>query len=514
MRLGMSQLIAASLVVVTGCKSEDRVTTDGGGDWPEFGGTTAKNMVSPATGIPVDFAPGKKKRGSDEIDLSTSKHCVWVSKIGSISFRPPTIGGGKVLIGTNNETPRDEKYVGDRGVLMCFDEKMGEFLWQLVVPKLARGSVEDGEFFGICSSALIQKNRAYVITNRCEVVCLDMDGLANGNDGPFVDEATYMAKRYEPPLELAMTDADIIWLFDMRNELGVFPHNFSSSSPTIIDGKLIVTASNGVDWTHANVPAPEAPCLIALDTATGELLGEEGAGIAGRTMHCNWSSPAVASIDGVPTIFFGGGDGFVYSFDARAVEDEDDGFHFFPENWRIDGNPPEYRAIKKFGNGDGPSEIIAAPVFHEGNVYVAIGQDYEHGEGVGMLSCIDATTGRRIWENKEVERSVSTPSIVDGLLYIADYRGHVHCIDAKSGETQWSFNTKSHIWGSTLLVDGKVFVGTEDGELIVLAAGKTMKKIGVVEFEDPIYASPVVANGKLYVTTLSHVFAFATLPDR
>ena len=518
-------LLALTGLVTAECKPNELpaltrvakdVAEDGGGDWPEWGGTAAKNMVSTATGIPTDFDPGKIKGSSGEIDMATTKHLVWAARIGSQSHCAPTIAGGKVLIGTNNEVPRDKKHVGERGILMCFDEKTGEFLWQLVVPKLGSGAVKNLDQSGICSSPLIHGNRAYVVTNRCQAACLDLDGFANGNDGPFKDEAAYVLKPYQPPVELGKTDADIIWLFDMRTELGVFPHSVSSSSPTIIDGKLVVTTSNGTDWSHLNVPGPEAPCLITLDPDTGELIGEEAAGIARDTLHCNWSSPAVASIDGKPTIFFGGGDGFAYSFYTKAVENEK-GFVVFPQNWRIDCNPPEYRVDpkgekRKYGTVGGPSEIVATPVLYDGHVYLATGQDPEHGEGAGMLSCINATTGERVWENKEIERTASSPSIVDGLVYIADFRGRVHSIDAKSGEIYWSFDTGSHIWGSTLVVDGKVLVGNEAGEIIILAAAKTKQEIARIEFDAPIIATPVVANGKLYITTQKHVFAFAKQP--
>ena len=167
-------------------------------------------------------------------------------------------------------------------------------------------------------------------------------------------------------------DGDIIWVYDMREELGVFPHNIASSSPKIVDGKLVVSTSNGVDWSHLNVPAPQAPCLILLDLKTGELIGEEASKIGESTMHCNWSSPMVAKVDGKASIFFGGGDGYLYSFDPKAKED-DEGFLVLPENWKVDGNLPEYRVDKdgkkiKYATFEGPSEFISSPVFHKGSV--------------------------------------------------------------------------------------------------------------------------------------------------
>ena len=66
------------------------------GDWPKWGGDGHNNMVSGAKGIPHDVDPGKKKTGTEEIDLTTTKNVKWVAKIGSQSYGTPTIGEGKV----------------------------------------------------------------------------------------------------------------------------------------------------------------------------------------------------------------------------------------------------------------------------------------------------------------------------------------------------------------------------------------------------------------------------------
>ncbi|MEZ5302060.1 MAG: PQQ-binding-like beta-propeller repeat protein [Verrucomicrobiales bacterium] len=61
--------------------------------------------------------------------------------------------------------------------------------------------------------------------------------------------------------------------------------------------------------------------------------------------------------------------------------------------------------------------------------------------------CIDPKEGKVIWASKEVERTISTCSVADGLVYIADYTGRVHCFDAVGGTKYWEFDTKGHIWG-------------------------------------------------------------------
>jgi outer membrane protein assembly factor BamB len=197
--------------------------------------------------------------------------------------------------------------------------------------------------------------------------------------------------------------------------------------------------------------------------------------------------------------------------------DEDEGFPVLKELWRYDGNPPHYRVDengnpRKYATFKGPSEIIGTTVIHDGLVYAIIGQDPEHGDGVGRLSCIDPSktgdqSGQAVWTYDEIGRSISTPSIADGLVFAAEYDGDIHCVDAKTGKPYWVHETGSRVWASTLVADGKVFLGTEDGEVVILAASKEKKLLGTIELHAPIYSSAVAANETLYVGTQTHLYA-------
>lgn len=487
-------------------------------DWPYWGGTSSRNMVSPETNMPIKWDAGRYVQGSEAIDMATTQGVKWVAKLGSQSYGNLTVARGKILIGTNNETPRDPRLIGDRAVLLCLDEKSGKEIWQLAIPKLGTGKISDWEFLGLCSSPAIDGDRVYVVTNRCEVLCLDLNGMANGNDGPYQDEAKYLTQGTKQSLTLGPLDADILWRFDMRRELGIFPHNITNCGPLVVDDKLIITTSNGVDWTHTNMPNPKAPALAMLDKNTGALIGEEGSGVSSRTLHSNWSSAAGGKAAGKDIVIFGGGDGFCYGLDTKTTLKGS--FEIMNELWRFDCNPTTYRKDKagkslKYATFNGPSEVIATPVLYNDRVYVPIGQDPEHGEGLGSLVCLDPTKRGNVqktalvWRYDKLHRSLSTPSIVGNLLFVADFSGFIHCVDLKTGAANWVFDTKSHIWASTLVADGKLYVGTEDGDVIVLAATKQMKELGRVDMRAPVYSSAVAANGTLYVATPTHLYAIS-----
>jgi outer membrane protein assembly factor BamB len=500
-------------------------------DWPAWGGTDpGRNMYSSAKGFPARFGPTKPnkqgqvafqfKPNSEEIDLTDNANIKFVAKLGSQTYGNTVVANGKLLVGTNNATPRDPRFKDDKSVLLCLDEYTGDFLWQLTVPKLASGKVNDWEYLGILSSPAVEGDKVYLVTSRCEVVCLDLNGQSNGNQGPFMDEAKYMPGPGKAAVEVGPKDADILWRYDMMDELGVFPHNASNSSPIILEDKVFVCTSNGQDWTHVNIPAPQAPSFICLDKKTGEFLGEDDAKIGTNIKHGQWTSPSLGKVNGKWQVYFGGGDGVLYAFDTNPAKGADTSF--IKKVWWFDCVPDEYKQDKsgkpiKYPAAEGPSEINSTPVFYKNRVYVAIGQDPEHGEGVGRLVCVDATkTGDTtksglIWDYRKIKRSISTVSInpETGLLFIADFSGFVYCLDAETGKEHWIHDMQAHIWGSTFLVDGKVYIGDEDGDVVVLADAKQKKVLYEINMGAPVYSTPVVANGTMFVASQTHMFAVA-----
>jgi outer membrane protein assembly factor BamB len=492
-------------------------------DWTMYGGTLSRNMVNTTvSGVP------------DKWDVKKKTNILWSADLGSKSYGGPIVAGGRIFVGTNNQKPRNPKDVDDKGapidlgVLMCFDEKSGEFKWQATFKKLEAGRVVDWPYEGLCSTPCVEGEKIYYVSNRCEVVC------ANVKDGVEV------------------------WKLDMIKNLGVFPHNLSVCSPIITGDDVWIVTANGVDENHINVPAPKAPSFIRINKNNGQVtwtdnsptvqlteVKQVGKGLgffkslvnAGKLIqHGQWSNPAYAVVNNKPQVVFPGGDGWIYSFDASSGK----------LIWKFDCNPKD-SAYELAGKGT-RNDFIATPVIYKNRVYIGVGQDPEHETGVGHLWCIDMTkegdvspelvTDDSVWPPKtkpnpnsamvwhyggaipEKERgklgrnyyfgrTMSTCAIKDDIVYAAELSGWLHVLDANTGKVHYSYDTGNMTWSSPYWLDGKVYLGNDDGIVTVFKHGKTEEVLEQIEMPGRVRATPVAANGVLYVMTENRLFAIA-----
>jgi outer membrane protein assembly factor BamB len=354
--------------------------------------------------------------------------------------------------------------------------------------KLPAGRAVDWPFQGVCSSPLVEDGIVYYVSNRGEVMAVDADGFRDGkNDGPYQDEKLTRE-----------VDVDIIWRYDMMEELGVLQHNMANSSPVAYQNLIFVSTSNGQDESHVNVPSPKAPSIIALDKKTGELVWEDNP-VGERILHGQWSSPAVAQVGDTVQVVIGQGDGWVRGYEALTGK----------RLWEFDLNPKDSVWPKT------RNEVISTPVIHENVVYIANGQDPEHGEGEGHLYAIDATKrgditeSGRIWHYGDIRRSISTGAHFNGILYYSDFSGFLHALDMKTGKPHWKHDMFAAVWGSPMVIDGKVYLGDEDGDIAVLEAGPKMKLIAENNMGSSVYSTPVPANGTLFIVNRNQLVALS-----
>lgn len=477
-----------------------------------FGGGPTRNAMRVGTNPPTRW--GVERVGEQ---LQRGLNIKWLARTGhGFAMASPVIANGYVWVGTNNESPRDPEQKQPASVLMCFRESDGAFVWQYVVP-VREGTRYDTYFTGIKCSPLIEGNRLWLTTQGAEVICLDIGPLQRGDGTPSV-----------------------LWRLDLAEELGVFVHPrvmgwTGANSVALLDRWIFVNTDNGVDMSHVDVPFPFSPSLVCLDKETGRLVWED-ASPGERIFHVQWSSPLALTLDGQPRVFAGFGDGWLRAFAAATGE----------KLWELDCNPPEYRT-NRYPHPEGPSEILASPVFHAGRIYVAIGQEPEHGEGRGNLVCVDARTGALVWQNQTIHRSISSVVATDRHVYACDLTGFAYGLDPATGQVEWRLDVEAHIWSSPLLVGNRLYVGDEDAEATVIdvdrlaAQARTamepvfLKKrvlarqaanaavdqagenpavwVNSMAWQAPLYAAPAFANGVLYWNIGGYLCAITATAD-
>jgi outer membrane protein assembly factor BamB len=555
-------------------------------------------------------------------NVETGENVLWSVKLGSETYGNPVIANGKVYVGTNNGSAYLKRYPNsvDLGVLLCFDEKTGEFLWQHSSEKLPTGRVHDWPDQGICSAPLLDGDKLWFVTSRGEVACLDAEGFRdNEDDGPFVNEPvrvaeiqriepafapaaeqldagtlsdelrslldkqgetvegavkvevetaksawkltgkfggierTLVAKVMGPRLALFKTlsaadksEADVIWKVDMMKALGVSQHNMCSCSLTCAGDLLFVNTSNGVDEGHVNLPADDAPSFLCLRRSTGEVLWTDNSPGA-NVLHGQWSSPAFAVIDGVPQVIFGAGDGWLYGFHAEGENGKSKLL------WKFDCNPKT--SLYKL-TGATRNHLIGTPVIYNELVFIAVGEDPEHGEGDGHLWCVDPKkrgdlsptlvfnakdptkpiAHKRLvacveeegdlerpnpnlgalWhyrgENPEefettMHRTCGSVAIKNDLLFIADFSGVFHCVDAKTGKAHWTYDMLAAPWASPLIVNDRVYITNDTGGVLCFKLSNEMELLSENDVLSAVYTTPVVANETLFIANRNRLYA-------
>jgi len=216
--------IAASLTVSVWFLAQ--ASDPGIGDWPMWGGTPDRNMVS-------------NQKVVTSWDVKTGKNVKWVSQLGSQSYGNPVVADGQVYVGTNNELVRDPMEGGDRGVLMAFRESDGQFLWQHTNIKVAAGRANDWPFQGVCSSPLVEGKTLWYVTNRWRDCVAGYARRREAREDQL--EVRHDGRGRVAAAQHVEFVAGELWRPDLRQHV------------------------ERQDESHVHIPSPKAPSIIAVN---------------------------------------------------------------------------------------------------------------------------------------------------------------------------------------------------------------------------------------------------------
>lgn len=505
-------------------------------DWSQFGRDGTRNAVSPEKGPPTTWDIGRREEKAPREPIAgTTKNIKWMAQLGIQTAGDPVVVDGLVWVGTNNGYGADKP---DASVLACFRESDGTPLYQYLSPRLTGRRDNDWPYASMACSPLIEGDRLWFVTNRAEVVCLDI--------GPL--------KQNEAPPQT-------LWKVDLITKYGVYPAGSRMTLMRICSiagycDMIYLVTGNDADIGKQRVVNPDAPSLLCLRRDNGEEVWQDKS--PGENILCGqWSSPTVVEVGTRMQCIVGQGDGWVRSFDAFTGE----------PIWQFDMNHKESKW--SISGRSTRNSVVASPVFADGRVYIASGQYAELGEGNGRLVCIDparkgdistelavdadgkiisqrrdqavdAARGEKavpnpnsglIWEFEQtpeplnpfedrMHRMHANVAVHKGLAIACDWSGLVHCFDAKTGKRYWACDVMDAIFGSPLIVDDMVYVIGEGGGVSIFALSsdpnRAMRRLnGIldplhrIETDTYIYCSPILANGILYLATRAGLFAIA-----
>ena len=299
-------------------------------------------------------------------DVKTGKNVKWVAELGSQSYGNPVVAGGVVLVGTNNEAMRDSEAGrrsrradgvsrSDRRVPVAGDVR------EAVVGPRQRLAVPGHRLVAAGRSTASPTSSS----NRGQVIAVDLDGFHDKtNDGPVKDEKL-----------TGTTDPDFIWMFDMMEEVGSFPHNLANSSPVSLRESDLRRARRTARTRATSTSRRRRRRRSS--RSTGRPASWCGKTTRSRIASCTASGRRRRSARSAASCRSCTRRATAGCAATRRVSGK--------KLWEFDTNPKDSVWPKT------RNEVISTPVIVENVVYIANGQDPEHGEGVGHAYAIDAT---------------------------------------------------------------------------------------------------------------------------
>ena len=150
---------------------------------------------------------------------------------------------------------------------------------------------------------------------------------------------------------------------------------------------------------------------------------------------------------------------------------------------------------------------VPMPVYHDGMLYVSRG--YRSGPywAIKLGETGDVPKSKLAWHVETGAPYTSSLVYDGGLLFMATEMGIVTCIDAKTGERVWRERLGGIYSASPVAADGKIYLASENGETLVLKAARTPQVRAKNKLDLRVIASPAIAGGRIFMRGDRHLVA-------
>jgi len=291
-------------------------------------------------------------------------------------------------------------------------------------------------------------------------------------------------------------DGKVLWDRSLPDEYGaVTTHGGRTTSP-IVEGDKVILNALILAWGDLNRTGNR---YFAFDKKTGQTVWVSSP--QSKHYDTNYSTPIVGTIDGRRALIVGGTDGVYHALKVNTGE----------QIWSIE--------VSK-------RAILNSALIKDNVAYITHGEENMDTTEMGLIAAVDATRTGVLgndafkWRTRGFLPTFASPVMDNDRLYTVDNSAIVGAFDLKTGAKLWDKSLGTLQKGSPVLADGKLYVGTENGKFYILRPSATGVEVldedllGTAQTPEPIIASPIVADGRVYVTSMDATYAIGKRTPR
>ena len=389
-------------------------------DWPEFRGPTGQGL-SPASSPPLEWSP--------------NRNVSWRVEIPGKGWSSPIVCGGKIFLTTAQPEAGNGGEQGSQSLrALRFDARSGALDWNVEVFR-HEGARIHAKNSHASPTPLSDGERVYVHYGTHGTAALDFDGR-------------------------------ILWT---NRELRYEPVHGSGGSPALA-GRAIVVHCDGADRQF----------VAALDRETGKILWKKDRPWK-PSKGFSFSTPLLIDVgDGKELI--SPGSGGVVAYDPENGD----------EIWRV-----------RYGDG---YSVVPRPVHGQGLIFVCTGYEDPALLAIRTGGRGDVTETHVAWRRDRGVPHNPSPLLVGDRLTIVSDRGIATCLDARTGKELWQRRLGGSMSASPLAALGRIYFPSEEGETIVLRAEGRGEELARNDLGERTLASPAVAGSAIFIRTEKHLF--------
>jgi outer membrane protein assembly factor BamB len=419
-----------------------------GADWPHWRGPAASGVA-----------------GRERLPLqwSAAQNVAWKAALTGAGVSTPIVSGDRVFV--TSQIGAGVRREGNHPRLVQGADAATQGERPLDAGK---GAAESGKtFFVVESFSLADGGRLWERRIEAEGALTPVHDKHNlASPSPVTDGTRVYAWFGTGQIVSLNRDGSVAWQRHLGREIAPFDIQWGHSSSPVLYGDLLILLCD-----HAS-----ASYIVALDKQTGKERWKADRG-KGRS---SYSTPLV--IEG--------------AFGAELIVNSSE---------RVDAYDPKTGKFL-WHAGESNRFPIPSPVFHDGVIYASRG--YRSGPYMALRpgGTGDVTGTRTIWSAPTGAPYVSSLLYYEGVIYMANDVGVLTAIDAATGARLWQERVDGVFSASPIAGGGHIYFVSENGDTVVVKAGRTPQIVGRNALGERAVASPAASNGRIFIRTDSHLF--------